>query len=110
MGTKSKAQTRSPDPRTYGWQTGVKHGRIKMIRRVLYRLPAVREAIKDGTPIYVPEGEKDVHAIEEAGGVGTTNPGGAGKWSRAYTEALKGASEVIIIADRDPAGAKHAGK
>ena len=51
-------------------------------RRVLYRLPKIIEAVKDGEVIYVVEGEKDVHALERAGVVATCNPGGAGQVAR----------------------------
>jgi len=76
-------------------------------RRVLYRLPQVIEAVKAGKTIYIPEGEKDVHAIEQAGGVATCNPGGAGKWKREYAESLRGA-QVVVVADKDTPGRKHA--
>ena len=76
-------------------------------RRVLYRLPAVLAAVVAGQTIYVVEGEKDVHAVEAAGAVATCNPGGAGKWRSEYSEFLRGA-EVVIVADRDNRGRKHA--
>ncbi len=76
-------------------------------RRVLYRLPKLREAIQRGEDIMVPEGEWDVAALEELGVVATCNPGGAGKWRREYSEALRGA-KVTVIADRDDAGYDHA--
>ncbi|MGZ4619458.1 MAG: hypothetical protein ACXV3F_12235 [Frankiaceae bacterium] len=38
------------------------------------------EAVKSGQPVYVVEGEKDVHSVEYAGAVATTSPMGAGKW------------------------------
>lgn len=76
------------------------------VRRVLYRLPAVLEAAAIGRTVYVVEGERDVHAIENAGGVATTGPGGAGKWRADYSEALRGA-HVIVVADRDDAGLTH---
>ena len=77
------------------------------VRRVLYRLPDVTEAVRVGVPVYVCEGEKDVHAIERAGGIATTNPGGAGKWRPEYSATLKGA-DVMIVADKDEPGRKHA--
>jgi 5S rRNA maturation endonuclease (ribonuclease M5) len=80
---------------------------IRGVRRVLYRLPHVLAAVRDGKTVYVVEGEKDVHAIERTGAVATTNPGGAGKWRDEYAAALRGAS-VIVVADRDDAGRKHA--
>ena len=76
-------------------------------RRVLYRLPLVLSAVKAGHPIYIPEGEKDVHALEDAGVVATTNPGGAGKWRDEYSATLRGA-DVVIVADKDKAGREHA--
>lgn len=76
-------------------------------RRVLYRLPQVLAAVAASKPIYVVEGEKDVAAVERAGGVGTCNPGGAGKWRQEYAEALRDA-RVMVVADRDEPGRKHA--
>ncbi|MGI8923356.1 MAG: AAA family ATPase [Fimbriimonadales bacterium] len=74
---------------------------------VLYRLPNLTKAVNDGRTIYVVEGEKDVHAIESAGGVGTCNSMGAGKWRPEYSESIRGA-EVVIVADKDVSGYKHA--
>lgn len=73
---------------------------------MLYRLPKVLLAARKGARVYIVEGEKDVHAIEEAGGVATCNPGGAGKWRAEYAEALRG-TDVVIVADRDDAGTNH---
>jgi 5S rRNA maturation endonuclease (ribonuclease M5) len=80
---------------------------LKDTRRVLYRLPQVREAIATGEPIFVAEGEKDVEALEREGLVATCNPMGASKWRPEYTEALRSA-EVAVVADRDDEGHKHA--
>lgn len=75
-------------------------------RRVLYRLPDVTEAVKKGDPVFVVEGEKDVHSLETLGLVATTNPGGASKWRPEYSESLRGA-RVVIIPDNDEPGRKH---
>jgi 5S rRNA maturation endonuclease (ribonuclease M5) len=97
---------RKPDPTAksgWCWKLG-------NTRKPLYRLPAVLQAIRDGEPVFVCEGEKDVHAIERAGYVGTCNPGGAGKtgkWLKEHTEALADA-DVVIVADRDDVGRAHA--
>jgi hypothetical protein len=80
---------------------------VRGVRRVLYRLPAVIEAARAGGTIYVVEGERDVHAIEAAGAVATTNPGGAGKWRPEFSAALRGA-DVIVVADKDEPGRNHA--
>lgn len=74
--------------------------------KVLYRLPQVLAAAKAHQTVYVVEGEKDVHAIEKAGAVATTCPGGAGKWQPHHTAALTGA-DVVVIPDRDTPGRTH---
>lgn len=80
---------------------------LKGVRRVPYRLPKLITAIRDGRTVYIVEGEKDVQAIEGAGGVATTSPGGAGKWREEYSEWFRGA-DVVIVADKDEPGRKHA--
>lgn len=76
-------------------------------RRVPYRLPQVIAAARDGQTVHVVEGEKDVHAVERAGGTATCNPGGAGKWRAEYAAHLSGA-HVVVVADRDDPGRDHA--
>jgi hypothetical protein len=49
------------------------------VRPVLYRLPELIEAVKEGKRINICEGEKDVQRFEREGLVATTNPGGASK-------------------------------
>jgi 5S rRNA maturation endonuclease (ribonuclease M5) len=94
---------RAPDAsRKSGWVW-----KTEGVRRVLYRLPKVVEAVKAGHIIYVCEGEKDVHAIEAAGAIATCNPGGAGKWRPEHAEILRDAI-VVIVADRDRPGQAHA--
>lgn len=92
---------RRPDGRG-GWEWN-----LNGVRRVLYRLPQVIDQARQGGLVYVVEGEKDVHAVERAGVVGTCNPGGAGKWKPEYARALAGA-HVVVAADRDQAGREHA--
>lgn len=79
-------------------------------RLVLYRLPAVLETVENGGTVYIVEGEKDadaINALEGSGFVATCNVGGAGKWRADYGEALRGAT-VVVIADKDEPGRKHA--
>ena len=85
-----------------GWEW-----RLGDARRVLYRLPEVLAAAKAGETVYVVEGEKDADAIAELGVCATTSPAGAGKWRPEYAEALTGAT-VVIVADKDEPGRKHA--
>ena len=81
---------------------------IKGVTRVLYRLPQIRSAITEGMPIYLVEGEKDVHTLESWGLTATTNSGGAmSKWLDSFSRTLAGA-DVIILPDNDVPGKKHA--
>lgn len=79
------------------------------IRRVIYRLPEVIEAVREGRGVWIVEGEKDVETLRAAGKVATCNPMGAGKWRPEYSEFLTGAN-VTIIADRDEPGRAHANR
>ena len=79
-----------------------KWGRNKA-RLVLYNLPAVLKA----ESVFLVEGERDVHTLKRMGLVGTTSPGGAGKWKPAFNKCLKG-REVIIPPDNDDPGRSHA--
>lgn len=92
---------RRPDGKG-GWEW-----RLGDVRRVPYHLPALLEGVAAGRTVFVVEGEKDVHAVESAGGVATCNPGGAGKWRPEFGDFLVGA-DVVVVADRDPTGTKHA--
>jgi hypothetical protein len=80
---------------------------IKGVRRVPFRLPQLIKAVKDGRPVYIVEGEKDVLALEKSGAAATCNNGGAGKWDSSYSQHFK-AAEAVIIADKDEPGRKHA--
>jgi hypothetical protein len=91
-----------------GWVWGTKG-----VRKVLFHLNEVTEAIENKHAVLIVEGEKDVLSLERFGIVATCNPGGASepgkktKWRKEYSEALRGA-DVIIVPDHDPAGYAHA--
>lgn len=74
----------------------------------LYNLPEVLKAVESGTRIWLVEGEKDADRLTLMGEVATTTPDGAGDWKPEYAQALTGARDVRIIADRDPMGWEHA--
>lgn len=98
-----KSFTQRKPTKTGGWEyttTG--------LNKPLYRLPQVKRAIKDGDPIYVAEGEKDVHTLENFGLVATTNPGGAKSWTSKFSRMLEGASKVFVVSDNDAVGRRHA--
>lgn len=89
-------------PDTWEWN-------LRGVRLVPYRLHLLLSADKL-LPVYIVEGEKDVLSLESRGLVATTNAGGAGKWRSIQTSAaiaLRG-REVVVIADADEPGRKHA--
>ena len=77
---------------------------------LLYRLPEVLAECERGGTVWVAEGEKDVAALERAGVVATCNAMGATNFYGEHAEQLRGASLVVIVADRDARGYEHARK
>jgi predicted P-loop ATPase len=83
--------------------------KLEGVRRVLYHLPELLKS-DPSKVVYLPEGERDVHALEKVGCVATTNSGGAKAWrftADNAVEALKG-RDVVILADNDEPGRKRA--
>jgi hypothetical protein len=77
-------------------------------RHVLYRLPRVLAAVEAGVPVYVVEGEKDVHAIERAGATATTIIGGvSGRWLPEFSRLLA-KTRTVVVADNDQPGRDRA--
>lgn len=74
---------------------------------VLYREPQVRQAIAHGTPVWLVEGEKDVHAAEAAGLVAGTNAGGGVNFPEPLAQIFHGA-DVNVVLDRDDTGWRRA--
>jgi hypothetical protein len=103
---KKRFLQRRPDP-------SAPHGHrwnLDGVERVLYRLPAVMAAVRDGRTVHIAEGEKCADAVQEAipeGEQATTNPGGAGKWLPEFASVLSGA-DVVVYADSDDIGRQHA--
>ncbi len=101
---------RRPDPNAPGrwiWKT-------QGLRPLLYRLPELLAAGPDETIVIV-EGEKDVGTLVARGIVATCNSGGASekgksKWNAFADLARKvlAGRRVVIIADADEPGRKHA--
>jgi len=95
---------RRPDPRQLGeWVWN-----LSGVPRVLYRLPEILAVVNAGGTVFVAEGEKDVQALARHNFAATCNPMGAGKWLPKHTEALRGAARVVVVADKDETGRKHA--
>jgi hypothetical protein len=84
------------------------HGNVAAtVRTIPFRLPELLAAVRDGRAVFVAEGEKDVLALGTVGLVATCNAGGAGKWTFEHAMHLDGA-DIVIVADRDIPGRKHA--
>jgi hypothetical protein len=76
-------------------------------RPTLYRLAKVQAAVKAGQPIWLVEGEKDVHALESLDAVATTAPMGASNVGNCDLSPLHGA-EVLAVHDHDDSGQRWA--
>ena len=79
-------------------------------RRVVRHLPRVIEAIAQGLPVWLCEGEKDDEAVNQrlgATGIATTHSNGSGGFDDDVIEQLRGAHLVLAI-DRDLAGFRRA--
>lgn len=83
---------------------------VKESIRVLYNLPHIRKAAKEGWPLVFCEGEKDANNVGQSLKLpATTIPFGAGgKWLDRYSENLEGIRYVIIVPDNDKAGVEGA--
>jgi hypothetical protein len=69
----------------------------------IYRHNRVEQAIAEGQPVYLAEGEKDVHTLEGWGLTGTTNSGGAKNWTPELAKLFRDA-DVVVLVDNDDAG------
>ncbi|RBY95756.1 hypothetical protein DQ237_11385 [Blastococcus sp. TF02-8] len=91
-----------------GWFGGA--GAMQGVRRPLYRLDEVLEAVGEGRTIHITEGESDADALNgwfikhRVNAWATCHPGGAGKWRPEHTATLAGAARVVVWADRDAPG------
>lgn len=73
----------------------------------LYQLPELIRSIEAGYPVYIVEGEKDVHTLRDQLYYRATTPGGAGDWKEYFARYFKG-TQVIILPDNDKPGKKAA--
>jgi len=76
------------------------------IERVPYRLPQVIQAVITGIPVFITEGEKDVHTVERLGYVATCGPGGSNGW-RTEFGGFFDAADILLCGDNDDAGRKY---
>lgn len=100
-GPRKDFRQRAPDGNG-GWNWS-----LKGVERCLYREDELRAADPKLIRV-VAEGEKDCNRLWSIGLPATCNPGGAGKWGViSDTSALDG-SHLVVIADKDAPGRKHA--
>jgi putative DNA primase/helicase len=92
-------QQRRPDGRG-GWLWN-----LDGIARVPYRLPRLLAA----DTVYLPEGERDVHTLEEWGLAASCNSGGSGGGSlyAGWLDYFRG-RHLVVLPDNDGPGQKHA--
>lgn len=74
------------------------------VHKTLYNLNKVTAAIKNGYPVYICEGEKDVDTLSNIGYSACTM-GGCGDWRKEFAQYFKGA-DVILLPDNDEPGQK----
>ncbi|MCY4365801.1 MAG: hypothetical protein OXE17_06235 [Chloroflexi bacterium] len=101
-GGKKGFRQRRPDPANPGqwiWDT-------RGLARMPYRLPELSKSDPNEL-VCIVEGEKDADRLAAEGVVATTNPGGAGKWRKNYSNFFLG-RRVAVIPDNDEAGLSHA--
>ncbi len=84
-------------------------GRPRKEFRAVYApggVQAVKKAVSDGRPVFIPEGEKDADTLAKQGYAAFTY-GGASDWQPEFAALVQGA-DVYILADNDPAGKRVA--
>jgi putative DNA primase/helicase len=79
---------------------------LEGIATLPYRLPELL-ASDPTAETFIVEGEKDVDAIRERGGIATCNPMGAGNWADSYSIYLTG-RRCVVLPDNDEPGRRHA--
>lgn len=83
---------------------GVYHAGRGDQQATLYNLPSTLKAIKEGFPVYIVEGEKDVETLKSLGFTACT-AGGVSDWKKEYARYFCGA-RVVILPDKDEPGMK----
>jgi hypothetical protein len=85
-------------------------GVMRGCRKPLYRLDRLLEAVGEGWELHLTEGESDADALNawfiknKVDAFATCHPEGAGKWQPEHTQALAGAAQGVVWADRDRPG------
>ena len=100
---KKSFRQKRPDPdRPDAWIWNVDGALV-----VPYRLPQITEAIANGCPILIVEGERKADLLWSWNIPATCCAGGAKKWLAEHAEYLRSA-DVVLVPDNDNAGWEHA--
>lgn len=113
---KDFAQWRPDEESKTGRRWGIKDRETGnwLVQPVPYRLPEALAAIEAGMNVWVVEGEKDADRLATIGIAAVCNNGGAGsangirKWTAEHHAVWLKDADVIVVADKDDAGWKHA--
>jgi hypothetical protein len=103
-------------PKSFRPFTAQEDGTLKLGGKISvpYGLPRVREVLGEGGTVLICEGEKDADRVNALGRkdlAGTTNSGGAGKWTDEHSAFLVGLGGVVqVVGDTDAVGQDHARK
>jgi len=81
---------------------------LQGVHRIPYRLPELFAGAAEGRSVWVTEGEKDADELARLGFVATCNPGGSSSWQDAYATYFYQLPWVMVVADCDKPGRKHA--
>ena len=109
MVAKKEAYRNADGSKGFGWFRFEKERWAKGLNGTfvpLYNLPSL---LYTDEPIYIAEGEKDATTLQRMGYTATTPPHGAGqRWdSKRYNEFFVD-RDVVVLADNDDVGKKHA--
>ncbi|MGQ4519137.1 hypothetical protein ACUH92_08950 [Dermabacteraceae bacterium CCM 9520] len=104
--TTASGKTKKTFHQAYFTNKGKTNRKPNNFKPTWYRAPELVDALEDELPIWICEGEKDVHSAEKIGLVAITNAGGAGSLSSEMLRLLHGATLNAVL-DRDTAGYKR---
>lgn len=86
------------------WRLSSKEDPLTQGDRVLYNSEAVETAKKEGAPLFIVEGEKDVNTLKRLGLYAVT-AGGVNEWQERFSRGMEGLC-VYVIPDNDLPGLK----
>ena len=84
-------------------QSGNPVWNLEGVRRVPYRLPQLLACVRQGSDVFLCEGEKDCDAVRELGLTASNFK----NWSEDFNRYITGAN-VVLLADHDLPGYRHA--